>query len=144
MADKPKPTRFAPPVKAEVKVPGKLLGPITQTDFTCKVVDLTTSGADFLFSQQLEKGLGVELRLVYPELQEGIELKGTVIRAVAPPPVAGAKDWIIGVDFGKVTMEAHKLLDKWRRHALSTMVRTRNEDKRRDFGLHGPGPDGIG
>jgi hypothetical protein len=143
MADKPKHTRFAPPVQAELKVPEKTLGPNTQTDFTCKVVDLTTAGADILINQQLEKGLVVELRLVYPELKEGLDLKGIVMRAIAPPPVAGATDWIIGIDFKKTTMEALNLLDKWRRHAISTMVRTRNEAKRRDFGVSGPGPDGM-
>jgi hypothetical protein len=133
-----KPLRFAPPVTAELTVPGRML-----TAVACKVVDLTLSGADFLLGEPLDKGTGVQLCIIYPELKEGLELKGTVVRAVAPPPVANAKDWIIGVDFGKVTPDARKQLEKWRKHALSTMVRRRNEDKRRDFGLAGPGPDGI-
>jgi c-di-GMP-binding flagellar brake protein YcgR len=133
--------RFAPPVEVQLEVPGKLLGPLNQQQLRVRIMDLSTGGVGLFVDREIEKGRQVNIRIIYPELKEGLELVGTVKRSVAPPPVA--KDWIIGIEFNGLTLEAHAVLDRWQRHAASTMVRSRHEDKRRDFGLTGPGPDGI-
>ncbi len=133
--DRAKAVRVAPPVTVAVELPD------TNQALAARIKDLSTKTIGIFVGEALEKGRKVKVRIVYPELEEGIDLMGAVTRVVPPPPVA--KEWIVEVAFEKLTIEADIVLDRWVRHALSTMVRVRNQEKRRDFGLAGPGPDGI-
>jgi c-di-GMP-binding flagellar brake protein YcgR len=136
--------RFAPPIGAELQVPRKLLGAVgLNRGLNARIMDLSEGGAGLFVAEQIEKGTVIKIHIEFKDLNDVLDISGTVVRCTPPPPIAGAKEWIIGVEFADVSRELKKKIDSWRLHVSSTMVRRKTEERRRELGLGGPPPDGI-
>ena len=138
-AERRKYLRFAPPLKAELEVPRKLLGAVGfNRGVPVRVMDLCEGGAGVFAPEPIDKGTFVRLKIRFEEMNDELDLSGQVVRLVPPPPVA--KDWIIGVEFSEISKQNQRKITAWRNYVTSTMVRKKNDDRRKELGLDGAVP----
>lgn len=143
-ADRRRYIRFSPPIQVEVEVPRKLLGAVgMRRTVVARLMDLCEGGAGVFIPEAVEKGTAVRLKIRFEELNDSLEIPGVVMRSVGPPPVANAKDWILGIEFTQITREIEKKIATWRDHVTSTLVRKKTDERRKELGLDPSDPTGI-
>jgi c-di-GMP-binding flagellar brake protein YcgR len=132
--EKRKFVRFNPPAAAELTVPRKLVGMLgLGRGVAVRVIDLSEGGCAILSSEQLPKEAVVTLKMEVKELGDVLEIRGKIVRVTPPPPVAS--DWVIGLEFTELSKESQIKIAGWRTYFTSTMMRKKNDEKRRDLGI---------
>ena len=135
-AERRKYLRFAPKLTAELQVPPKLRDSLGGNSVvTVRVMDLSEGGMGFFFPLAIDLGSFIKLRVLFPDMDDKLDVAGTVRRNIPPPPVA--KDFIVGIEFADISHDIRKKVAIWRNWVTSTMVRKKTDEDRRELGLDG-------
>ena len=129
---KRKHVRFGIPSRAQVSI-SRFLG--FKKTLEGRVVDISEGGASVMLTEEVAKGARVHIRIDVKEVKDLLEADGTI--ASVAPPLPGVKDptWITGVKFDELPREDEMKIAGWRSYFGSTMIRKKDDDRRRDLGM---------
>lgn len=100
-----------------------------------KIVDISEGGMGFMWPEEIAKGTRLELRIEVKEVKDLLEVEATVTRASPPLPIAKEQIWIISTEFDELPPGDQVKIAGWRSFFGSTMIRKKEDEKRKDFGF---------